>query len=119
MSTNTPESKTIRDRDAPKLELIDPGSSTDTGTGFDGEGNGHARFAVPDNATDGEAAALAACLNAYLRDRQGATVTSAAAETESADGWALAGRYGCRCRDDLPRSVDRGEEWKMAERTGR
>jgi hypothetical protein len=83
-------------------------------------GHKNACFTVPDSTTDGEAAALAACLGEYLRDwqvrvsmRSGETKT----EIESVDGWALAGRYECRRRTDLPQ-VERGEEWKMAGRAG-
>lgn len=75
---------------------------------------------VPSTATDDEAAALTACLEAYLRARR-AAVAAADSQSEDAvaDGWSLAGRYGCRTYAELPRSVVRGQEWKMAGRTGR
>ena len=105
MSTETP--KTAIETDVSTIEL--PVASEET--------DGNTCLTVPDSATDNETAALAACLGAYLRDRQAQMVVHAVEETESANSWTLAGRYGCRCRDDLPRSVDRGEEWKMADRT--
>jgi hypothetical protein len=72
---------------------------------------------LPAEATSDEAAAVAAVIGAHLHDRHRAA--AAAAEPsgpESANRWTLAGRYGVRDRNDLPRRVDRGEEWKMAAR---
>lgn len=100
-------------------------SRSEIGSGFDGDGDGNrvetdghsrAQIVVPTNATDSETAALVACLSAYLRDRRASVTDSETKDT--ADGWVLAGRYDCRSRNDLPRSVDRGEEWKMSGRTG-
>lgn len=101
------------------MSLDMPGHGDDTGVSTVelSLSSGDATLAVPTDATDGEAAALAACLGAYLHDRRAAAV--AATEPERANAWTLAGRYGCRCRDELPRTVDRGEEWKMAGRTRR
>lgn len=79
-------------------------------------GDERASFTVPDSATDGEAAALAACLGAYLRDRQVQASTASTGDSAGTDSWTLAGRYECRNRDDLPR-VKSGEEWKMSGRT--
>lgn len=95
----------------------DPSSANRTTTMRTENDRNKRRIDIPSNATDGEAAALTACLSAYLRDRRAA----AAADEEEvpADGWALSGRYGCDTYADMPRSVDRGEEWKMAGRTGR
>jgi hypothetical protein len=109
MSTEMPN--TVVESDASRIELPSNEST----------GHKNACFTVPDSATDGEAAALAACLGEYLRDWQVRasmhTSPEAGAEIESADGWALAGRYECRSRTDLPQ-VNRGEEWKMAGRAG-
>ncbi|PSP97212.1 hypothetical protein BRC94_10635 [Halobacteriales archaeon QS_5_70_17] len=76
---------------------------------------GTAELSIPPSATRGEAAALASAIGAHLNDQR------AAAESgpEPADRWSLAGRYGCRHRSDLPRRVERGDEWKMAGRTRR
>ncbi|UPM43234.1 hypothetical protein [Halocatena salina] len=84
------------------------------------KGNGHRRLIdIPSNATDGEAAALTACLSAYLREQRAAAATDDGQDDVLADGWSLASRYDCDTYADLPRSVTRGEEWKMAGRTGR
>lgn len=85
----------------------------------EGTGNEQVSVPIPDSATDGEAAALAACLGAYLRDWQVQATSSVSDSTErETDRWTLASRYECRNRSDLP-CVTRGEEWKMAGRTGR
>lgn len=83
----------------------------------DADDGDRCRIDIPPTATDGEAAALTACLSAYLRDRRAATATDR--EDVPADGWALASRYDCRTYSDMPRSVTRGEEWKMSGRSGR
>jgi hypothetical protein len=108
MSIDTPHR--VTESDASTIEF----------TASEGEtGDEHVSFAVPDSATDGEAAALAACLGAYLRDWQVRAASSSGSSTErETDSWTLAGRYECRNRSDLPR-VKHGEEWKMAGRTGR
>lgn len=120
--TNTDESRREPLENADETEKsvsvsVSVSESTETG----GDGDAQTRITVPSTATDGEAAALTACLGAYLRDRRArAEMTAGSNESESAaDGWTLAGRYDCRCRADLPRSVDRGEEWKMSGRPGR
>lgn len=74
---------------------------------------------IPSSATEGEAAALTACLSTYLREQRAATATGDGEDDVLADGWSLASRYDCDTYADLPRSVSRGEEWKMAGRTGR
>lgn len=81
---------------------------------------GTVELSIPPSATRGEAAALACAIGAHLND-QHAAVAAAAAESgpEPANRWSLAGRYGCRRRSELPRRVDRGDEWKMAGRTRR
>lgn len=105
MSTDTPN--TVTEPDVSTIELLTSNRDEDR----------HAHLTVPDSATDGETAALAACLGAYLRDWQDRVIANTSQKPESADRWTLAGRYGCRNRADLP-SVDRGEEWKMAGRSG-
>jgi hypothetical protein len=101
--------------------VVEPDASTIELPSTEDTGHRNASFTVPDSATDGEAAALAACLGEYLRDWQVRasmrTSPEAGSERESADGWALAGRYECQNRTDLPQ-VERGEEWKMAGRAG-
>ncbi|RRJ29858.1 hypothetical protein [Halocatena pleomorpha] len=82
--------------------------------------DGHRRLIdIPSSATDGEAAALTACLSAYLREQRAAAAADGQQDDLLADGWSLASRYDCDTYADLPRSVTRGEEWKMAGRTGR
>lgn len=107
MSIETPP--TVTEPDVSTIELPVSEGST---------GNEHASFTVPDSATDGEAAALAACLGAYLRDWQVRASTASTGDSTETDSWALAGRYECRNQTDLPR-VERGEEWKMSGRTER
>lgn len=127
--TASNSSQTMSKTDKPTSQTstgttADPSSANRTTTATmrtendrDSDDENRRRIDIPSNATDGEAAALTACLSAYLRDRRAA----AAADEEDvpADGWALSGRYGCDTYADMPRSVDRGEEWKMAGRTGR
>lgn len=112
------------------VELLDDGDGTDSvsvsrsafGSYLHSDASGEtdedsqARIVVPATATDGEAAALVACLGAYLRDRSIAGTDLATDDT--ADSWTLAGRYGCHSRNELPRTVERGDEWKMSGRTG-
>ncbi len=74
---------------------------------------------LPPTATDDEAAALSACLTAYLTDRERLADETSSADTDSASGWTLANRYDCQTYTELPRSVSKGDEWKMAGRTGR
>jgi len=84
----------------------------------DGEDGVTATLRVPASASDAEGAALAAAIGAHLND-----CTQAAAETEDepdpVNVWSLAGRVGARRREDLPREVERGEEWKTAGRCRR
>ncbi|WP_254538178.1 hypothetical protein [Halomarina litorea] len=81
-------------------------------------GAGDVRLTIPDDATRGEAAALACAIGAHLND-QLVAAAAAGGGPRQANKWSLAGRYGARSRGDLPRRVDRGEEWKMAGRTRR
>jgi hypothetical protein len=75
------------------------------------------KLRLPDDATRQEAAAVASAIGAHLHDRRRAAAAAAAGGDErTANRWSLAGRYGIRSRDDLPRDVRRGEEWKMAGR---
>lgn len=128
MATNT--SKTLTNTDESTIEPLENADETERTVSVSlsestecTDGDVQTRITVPSTATDGEAAALTACLGAYLRDRREraeiAAQESSENESESADGWTLAGRYDCRCRADLPQSVDHGEEWKMSGRTGR
>jgi hypothetical protein len=80
---------------------------------------GQAELSIPDDATRGEAAALACAVGAHLNDQHAAAAATARGGPRQADRWSLASRYGCRQRSELPRRVDRGEEWKMAGRTRR
>lgn len=107
MSIETPN--TVSDSDVSMIELPinEEGTTTD-----------QVSFTVPDSATDGEAAALAACLGAYLRDWHVRAEMASTDDSIETDSWTLAGRYGCRNGTDLPR-VERGEEWKISGRTGR
>ncbi|MFC6835871.1 hypothetical protein [Halomarina ordinaria] len=75
---------------------------------------GTVSVSIPADASDEEAAALVCAVQAHLADRRAAAARESTPETP--DRWSLAGRYGCRTRCDLPRTVARGEEWKMAGR---
>ncbi|MFC7154897.1 hypothetical protein ACFQPA_05435 [Halomarina halobia] len=80
---------------------------------------GETTVTIPETATDREAAALACAVGAHLEDERTAAAAAHDDGPSSVDRWALAGRYSCRRRSDLPRSVRRGEEWKMAGRARR
>lgn len=71
-------------------------------------------------ATDAEAAAVAAAVSAHLADCRAAAARRTRGEhSERVDQWSFAGRLaavGERTRR-RPRSVDRGEEWRAAART--
>ncbi|WP_049999169.1 hypothetical protein [Halococcus sediminicola] len=71
------------------------------------------RLSLPASADRDEAAAIAAAVGAYLRDR---TAAAAADGPEHCDRWTLCGRFGGRTP---PREVRRGEEWKAAGRARR
>ena len=80
---------------------------------------GEVTLTVPETTTRGEAAALSSAIAAHLNDRLAATAAAEEGEPQRTNLWSLAGRYGARSRCDLPRRVNRGEEWKMAGRTRR
>ena len=109
MATDTPRD-TDADADAAGTDDVPTVELTTT--------DGVVRFAVPDDATEDEAAALVACLGAYVNDHHRAAAAASGDDgPREVDRWAIAGRYGCRCRADLPRGgVERGSEWKMAGR---
>lgn len=100
-----------------------PTTTTTTATMAENDPENEAEYRrlidIPSSATEGEAAALTACLSTYLREQRAAAAADEQQDAELADGWSLASRYDCDTYADLPRSVTRGEEWKMAGRTGR
>jgi hypothetical protein len=77
--------------------------------------DGSRSLRLPADATPLEAAALAACIGAYLNGE----VVAAEDEPERVSGWLLAGRLDCRRPSETPRRVERGSEWKMAGRADR
>lgn len=123
--TDTPTTQTEGGATDPDLDGEHSPTTTTTtatmGTENDRENEeGYRRLInIPSSATEGEAAALTACLSTYLREQRAATAADDQQEDELADGWSLASRYDCDTYADLPRSVSRGEEWKMAGRIGR
>jgi hypothetical protein len=80
--------------------------------------DGEVEIAVPDDATQGEAAAIATAVGAHLTDRQRAAVAAAAQRdtVEYTDDWTLAGRLDRVGKRRRPRNVVRGDEWKAAAR---
>jgi hypothetical protein len=91
--------------------------STDTPTSveLDAGPEGSRTLRLPADATPLEAAALAACIGAYLNGE----VVAAEDEPERVNDWLLAGRLDCRRPAETPRGVERGSEWKMAGRAAR
>lgn len=77
--------------------------------------DGSRTLRLPEDATPLEAAALAACIGAYLNGE----VVAGEEDPEQVSGWLLAGRFGCRRPSETPRRVERGSEWKMAGRADR
>jgi hypothetical protein len=77
--------------------------------------DGSRTLRLPADATPLEAAAVAACIGAYLNGE----VVAGDEDAEQVSGWLLAGRLGCRRPSEAPRRVERGSEWKMAGRADR
>lgn len=74
-------------------------------------------LSVPDDASQPEAAAIAAAVSAHLTDRQRAAAATERRETvEYVDEWTLAGRLASVGKRRCPTNVERGEEWKAAAR---
>jgi hypothetical protein len=79
-------------------------------------------LAIPDDATDDEAAAIAAAVSAHLRDQEAAAAAKAAASEETWQGrkWAFTGRVDelqgrtTRVPDSAPTN-----DWVAASRTDR
>lgn len=94
----------------------------ETGTGTDGGDRrsisvGERELSLPADATDREAAAIAAAVGAHLADRRRVAAAAAAADAaEPTDPWRFASRVGARGRDRWL-DVSRGEEWKAAARS--
>jgi hypothetical protein len=75
---------------------------------------------IAEQATDGEAVAIASAIGAHLRDRRAAAAAAqhSSDEVERADPWSLAGRLdavGACSQTRTP--VKRGTEWKVSGRT--
>lgn len=75
------------------------------------------RVTLPATASEEEAAALVAAVASHLRAQRRAAAKDD--EPETADPWAFAGRVEARRRSQLPGSIERGSEWKMAARVKR
>lgn len=76
------------------------------------------RVTLPATASEEEAAALVAAVASHLRAQRQAAAAGDD-EPETADPWAFAGRVEARRRSQLPGSIERGSEWKMAARVRR
>lgn len=72
---------------------------------------------LPATANEEEAAALVAAVASHLRAQRAAAADDDGPETT--DPWAFAGRVRARKRSQLPGTVERGSEWKMAARVRR
>ncbi|WP_058366882.1 hypothetical protein [Haloparvum sedimenti] len=83
-----------------------------------------AALAIPDDADEGEAAAIVAAVAAHLRDREAAAAAAAAAEgteeTWDGDRWTFAGRLESTSRRTVrvPRDAPR-DAWSAAGRADR
>ncbi|WP_424004508.1 hypothetical protein ACOZ4I_07360 [Haloarcula salina] len=74
-------------------------------------------LSLPDDASQSEAAAIAAAISAHVTDRRRAAAAAAQQETvEYVDEWTLAGRLASVGKRRCPTNVERGEEWKAAAR---
>ncbi|MFB6184163.1 MAG: hypothetical protein ABEI96_06365 [Haloarculaceae archaeon] len=73
---------------------------------------------MPADATDAEAAAIAAAVSAHLDDRRRAAAAASADadRPEFVDRWKLHARLRAIGKRRYPREVERGEEWKAAAR---
>lgn len=96
----------------------------DAGSGSEGESTGEGPgydLVIPDDASEDEAAAIAAAVGAHLRDRE-AAAAAAADEEETWDGrrWAFSGRIRAQQRRyaRVPR-VAPTDPWAAAGRTDR
>ncbi|WP_367175334.1 hypothetical protein [Haloarcula rubripromontorii] len=92
-----------------------PQSDTETAPLTDSANS--ADLSIPADASETEAAAIAAAISAHVTARQRAAVATAQRQTvEYADEWTLAGRLASVGKRRLPSKVKRGEEWKAAAR---
>jgi hypothetical protein len=106
------------DSDSHRTDEEDPTATPSTAVDLSMEGR-DLTLRVPETATRGEAAALASAIGAHLNDQLAAAAAAERDGPRPANRWSLASRVGARSRGDLPRRVNRGEEWKMAGRTRR
>lgn len=76
-------------------------------------------ISLPADATDAEAAAVAAAIGAHLRDRRqtAARAVASAESIECVDEWRLASKLRSLGKRRPPRSVAVGDEWKAAGRS--
>ncbi|MBV0903079.1 hypothetical protein KTS37_14890 [Halomicroarcula salina] len=74
-------------------------------------------LALPDDASQSEAAAIAAAISAHVTDRQRAAAAANQRETvEYVDQWKMTSRLASVGKRRCPTNVERGEEWKAAAR---
>ncbi|GCF12226.1 hypothetical protein Harman_01610 [Haloarcula mannanilytica] len=74
-------------------------------------------LSIPADASQAEAAAIAAAVSAYVTDHQRAAVAAQQRNSvEYVDEWTLAGRLASVGKRHLPTKVEQGEEWKAAAR---
>ena len=102
---------TLDDPEARPEEATDAVSTTVTVEGRD------LTVAIPADATQSEAAAIASAVGAHVSDRQRAAVAATAADgVEYTDRWTLAARLERFGKRRWPRDVERGDEWAAAGR---
>jgi hypothetical protein len=96
----------------------EPADDTDTGTAGGATDEPPLTVSIPDDATEAEAAAIAAAVSAHITDRQRAAAAAAAASSspDYVDEWTMAGRLERFGKERRPQKVERGEEWKAAAR---
>jgi len=94
-----------------------PQSDTESAPLTDSANSADLSLSIPADASETEAAAIAAAISAHVTARQRAAVATAQRQTvEYADEWTLAGRLASVGKRCLPSKVKRGEEWKAAAR---
>ncbi|WP_058995828.1 hypothetical protein [Haloarcula sp. CBA1127] len=94
-----------------------PQSDTETALTTESADPDDLSLSIPADASQAEAAAIAAAISAHLTDRQRAAKASSQRSTvEYVDEWTLAGRLASVGKRRPPNNVKRGEEWKAAAR---
>jgi hypothetical protein len=100
------------------MATLDSSQATaDTAPGTDSKATDDLSVSIPADASETEAAAIAAAVSAYVTDRQRAAVAAQQRDSVAyVDKWTLAGRLASVGKRHLPTDVEQGEEWKAAAR---